>query len=1000
MIRLSELTRSRSLSRTARPGWRSALAAATLLLGACGGGGGGDRPPSAPRLQVVLPPDGARDVGLDAVPSAAFDADLDPRSIHGQSVLLSHAVSGAVAGTVRYERGLRTIQFAPDGGLLPGSEYSFELTAEVRSELGAQIEPREFRFHTAELLRPRMTSADPADGAADVAPGVAPSVTFDLPLEPATVHDESVELEGTAGFVRGTVAYVGSANKVKFAPDADLDQGAQYTLRLTSDILGTNGVSIEAVAVSFTIAVGDQSQPRIVATVPKQGATDVPPGSVPTVVFDSALDGGTVGAGSVSLHGPSGSVSGTPAYVPAKRAIKFFPAAELETSSAYTLRLTADITGANGVAIDPFALHFTTASGPPPRVVSTDPTDGETEVPLDVRPAVTFDSDLDPLTVHGGSVSLHGPGGAVAGDELYDPASRTVRFVPSALLDAESDYTLVLTDDIEGADGVPFAGMSLGFRTLSRPKIVFVTPGDADVDVERDARIEVHFDRRLDPTSISEDTIELFDDGRRVDAPVTLQPGDRVVHMQAADAMGMLRPMKIRVKATVKSEDGIHLGDRYHFYFTTKDGEWGTSSEVARSSDPAFASPDVALSHNGEATAVLLDTQGGDVVHGVRYEPDAPFPWQSSEAIDARADSSEAHVAASDFGRAIAVWRNGPYVFYNRYNAGWLAAGTQLSRDGTLANEPRIAMTPDGRALAAWLREDEVSGTYNIEYATYQSGSWGFVQTVLDLDQDQPLRELRLGMDANGDAVVAFTMSVEGQYRIFAARAEWDRDFDNARPVDDIELSRDDAIDITLAVAGGVALASWVQDSQSCPSCGDWRNRLWANRLDLSGPAWDGPELIDETGELSSFQPAAALSEDGSRGMVIWRQDAQVGRDKLGAHSIDTTVPLALGLGTPVLLDTGTESAFPNAKPKDMQVALDGSGNGVAVYRLESSAEVFDVVGRRFARDLWSSAQRIETLVASAAAPELSMERSGAAMVIWHAYSPGQPARVEANLFE
>lgn len=92
-----------------------------------------------------------------------------------------------------------------------------------------------------------------------------------------------------------------------------------------------------------------------------------------------------------------------------------------------------------------------------PSVVSVEPADGATDVPVDVALVVRFDRPMDRASVAAGW-SLSGPGGPVAGTLALSADGFRAAFRPAALLAGEASYRLRLAPEVRDRFGNALAG--------------------------------------------------------------------------------------------------------------------------------------------------------------------------------------------------------------------------------------------------------------------------------------------------------------------------------------------------------------------------------------------------------------------------------------------------------------------------------------------------------------------------------------------------------------
>jgi len=108
---------------------------------------------------------------------------------------------------------------------------------------------------------------------------------------------------------------------------------------------------------------------------------------------------------------------------------------------------------------------------------------------------------------------------AVRGKRAVTADGRWLMFVPAKALDEEADYELTVlggahgVKDIYGSDLA--ADFSLSFTVRDEgetPRVVWLNPRDGERSVRRNLDIEAYFTQRLDPTTVSEDSVKLKDE--------------------------------------------------------------------------------------------------------------------------------------------------------------------------------------------------------------------------------------------------------------------------------------------------------------------------------------------------------------------------------------------------------------------------------------------------------------------------------------------------------
>jgi len=171
------------------------------------------------------------------------------------------------------------------------------------------------------------------------------------------------------------------------------------------------------------------------------------------VVFSRAMDPASINAGTFMVAG----VTGTVTYDAANKIAAFKPTADFAADTMFNASITVgarDISGKPLAA--PFNFSFTTRATKdtsPPDVVAVNVAAGATCVALDQKIKVTFDEQMDSLTINPGTFFITGVAGAVT----FDVVSQTATLTPSANLAANTTFTINVTTGAKDLGGVPLA---------------------------------------------------------------------------------------------------------------------------------------------------------------------------------------------------------------------------------------------------------------------------------------------------------------------------------------------------------------------------------------------------------------------------------------------------------------------------------------------------------------------------------------------------------------
>jgi len=171
------------------------------------------------------------------------------------------------------------------------------------------------------------------------------------------------------------------------------------------------------------------------------------------VVLSTAMDPASINTSSFMVAG----VSGTVTYDIANKIAAFRPAADLAPGTMYNATITTAARDVSGTPLAaPFNFSFTTRTTKdtsPPKIFAINVAAGATCVPQDQKISVTFDEQMDSLTINPGTFFIEG----VAGSVTYNVLSETATFAPSAMLAANTTFTITVTTGAKDLGGVPLA---------------------------------------------------------------------------------------------------------------------------------------------------------------------------------------------------------------------------------------------------------------------------------------------------------------------------------------------------------------------------------------------------------------------------------------------------------------------------------------------------------------------------------------------------------------
>jgi hypothetical protein len=287
-----------------------------------------------PTVLGTTPDNASAGVSTSTKLSASFSEPMDPSTLSASSFTLQQGVT-TVSGSLTSSGS--TWVFTPAVILAPGLPYTATISTAARDLGGnALAAPVTWNFTTgalADLVRPTLTLAVPAQGANAVQPGQSVSVTFSEGMDPATLNSTSFTLHNGTTPVTGTVSYQVAGSIATFTPLAPLLLNTTYTARISSGAADLSGNLLAAGATpnpwNFTTAatvlvLPGQAQPvnlRSIANFAAVGGTGITSsgntlivGDVGTTSASTLVIGLTDGNGA----GNSYTIAGNPGIVNGK----------------------------------------------------------------------------------------------------------------------------------------------------------------------------------------------------------------------------------------------------------------------------------------------------------------------------------------------------------------------------------------------------------------------------------------------------------------------------------------------------------------------------------------------------------------------------------------------------------------------------------------------------------------------------------------------------------
>ena len=402
----------------------------------------------------------------------------------------------------------------------------------------------------------------------------------------------------------------------------------------------------------------------------------------------------------------------------------------------------------------------------------------------------------------------------------------------------------------------------------------------------------------------------VIDDGK------VWSPAERID--EQSDAFALQVALDASGTATVVSDSATLAAGAIFSRHSTPGGGWDAVAQIDPNEEDAHF-PSLAVDPNGNAAVAWIQKGAARLsIWSNRYTTGSG--WAAAVRLDTEdaGDATDPHVAIDPDGSVVAVWHQSGGELENIWASrstpgdGWGTAELIENNDDGHAGDPRVAVDPEGNAIAVWHQSDGARA--NIWANRYTPGDgWGTARRI-EINDRGEARLPRLAMDLDGNAVVVWHQSDGTRFDIWSTRFTPADGWDTVVRIDGDDTGDANGAEVGLD-AGGNAIAVWRQFDGI--NVGIWTNRY------TPGDGWDTATRIDSTGAGDALSPHVAVSANGDA-VAVWLQS--------NGSRMDTwsnSYTQSEGWNTAVPVDPINEA---QGQPHAATVAIDPNGNAVAVW--------------------------------------------------------------------
>lgn len=318
---------------------------------------------------------------------------------------------------------------------------------------------------------PALAGSVPADGAAGISPRGAAVLRFNVPMNPSSVERALRFDPPVSALFRWSDDYT----TLTISPTAALRTDTRYTI-----MVGAQAFSrlFRPLGHSAQIAFNTSSAPAVVATIPADGAQQVPVDTAISLTFSRAIapDADVAQPGSLPQLQFDPPLSGTTTWLNQTTAL-FRPSEPLQSGTRYRATLAAGLIDQTGAQIvEPFSWSFST---PAPSVLTTVPRDEAQAIAPHAPIVVRLSQPFDPAALQSHFSISPGVDLALSAATLPD-ATQVVTWTPTASWQPDTTYTAELRGGILPVVGNLALAESTTwrFRTAPQPQVIARFPGE------------------------------------------------------------------------------------------------------------------------------------------------------------------------------------------------------------------------------------------------------------------------------------------------------------------------------------------------------------------------------------------------------------------------------------------------------------------------------------------------------------------------------------------
>ncbi len=544
-----------------------------------------------PEVVAIFPTDNARDISRSAIMTVTFSEPMDPDSFTATDCNTKDALQnidlvneynwssdGKVPHRMVWNSDATRVDIIPTTTLEPDTYYSFIISSCVKDRAGNPLSRAgkvlntaydgEQSYHYYNMFRtstdpdttpPSLVQVIPHNGATNTPTSITPWFIFSETIDPSTIVDENVYMTvlGQSDHIPLSLSSGYSGQTIRFRPLSSLATATNYTMTSTVNVtdLSGNGLNAPQTSKFETASSSDTTPPKVISVSPEDGSSDANPYTEIVIWFSEPVDPMTVNHSSVIFDRGSKALMTTLKLSYDDRKLTIVPGNyPLRTGTTYNIRINRS--GGNplkdraGNAMPSWSASFRVQRDrTAPKLIASWPPDGSADVPINSIYVAFFDEPIDP-----NYVKVKDPAGLESSTQVRFQKNGNDDWGLPFVLSNRKIVVLNVFDDYAKNTKYRVIWKRRGVRDRSRnklaakqtinfksgssqdntaPTVLGTKPEDNDTNVSVNTTVAIEFSEAMDPRTITEDSLFLYDDaGNLVPVEIDISTDLRIIYLE------------------------------------------------------------------------------------------------------------------------------------------------------------------------------------------------------------------------------------------------------------------------------------------------------------------------------------------------------------------------------------------------------------------------------------------------------------------------------------